>query len=949
MAKAEGKGRVYLIDGSGYIFRAYHALPPLTRKSDGTPVGAVSGFCNMLNKLVDDITAEEGTGHMAVIFDTARKTFRNEFYADYKAHRPPAPEDLIPQFPLFREATKAFNVATWEMDGYEADDLIATYARMAREDGYEVVIVSSDKDLMQLVGEGVSMLDPMKQRRIGPDEVFEKFGVGPERVIDVQALAGDSADNVPGVPGIGVKTAALLINEYGDLDAVLERAGEIKQNKRRENLIEFADLARVSRELVTLKQDVPVEDGIDAMALKAADPEALFTFLAVMEFTKLAQRLKSRYGDIEIDLPETPKTAGGPAAQDAPGTTRAPDPADSSYVAVQTLEDLKDWVARACKVGYVAVDTETTGLDAMQVDLVGISLAVTAGEACYIPLAHTVGGATGVAQGSFDLGGPAEETPDAPDQIPMEEALAVLRPMLADPGVLKIGQNIKYDAHILARYGVAVQPIDDTMLLSFVLDAGEHGHGMDTLSKLHLDITPVPFKDVVGTGKKQLTFDQVPLEEAVRYAAEDADITLRLHQVLKPRLAQDHMVTVYETLERPLSAILLQMEQAGIKVDATALSRLSNDFAAQLVGLEGEIHTLAGREFNVASPKQLGEILFDDMGLPGGKKSSKTGAWSTDSDVLDGLAAEGHELPVKILAWRHFAKLKSTYTDALQDYINPQTGRVHTSYAMAGAATGRLASKDPNLQNIPIRTEEGRKIREAFVATKGHKLLAADYSQIELRLLAHVADMDSLRQAFKDGVDIHALTASQVFGIPVEDIDAETRRRAKAINFGIVYGISPFGLARQLGIGQREAKEYIETYFDQYPGIRAYMEDTKAFCRDHEYVETIFGRRCHLAGINDKNGAKRAFNERAAINAPLQGAAADIIKRAMIRMPAALEAARLNAVMMLQVHDELLFEVPEAEVEETIKVVKRVMESAAHLSVPLIVDCGVGDNWGEAH
>ncbi|MBT4020169.1 MAG: DNA polymerase I [Alphaproteobacteria bacterium] len=941
------KGRVYLVDGSGYIFRAYYALPPLTRKHDGTPVGAVSGFCNMLNKLVDDITAEEDSGHMAVIFDTARKTFRSDFYPEYKAHRPPAPEDLIPQFPLFREATKAFNVATWEMDGFEADDLIATYARMAREEGYEVVIVSSDKDLMQMVSDGITMLDPMKQRRIGPDEVLEKFGVGPDRVIDVQALAGDSADNVPGVPGIGLKTAALLINEYGDLDAVLDRAGEIKQNKRRENLIEFADQARISRDLVTLKQDVPVEDGIDAMVLRAPDPVELFTFLAFNEFDKLAQRLKSRYGDLDVELPEIAAPQSSDAA--VPQAEKAPAPADSNYVAVQTVDDLKDWVARAYETGYVAVDTETTGLDAMQVDLVGVSLSVKAGEACYIPLAHTVGGAAGVAQGSFDLGEPAEDMPDAPDQINIDEALVILKPMLEDPAVLKIGQNIKYDAMILSRHGVAIRPMDDTMLLSFVLDAGSHGHGMDALSKLHLDIVPVPFKEVVGTGKKQITFDQVPLDEAVRYAAEDADITLRLHQVLKPRLAQDKMVTVYETMERPLSPVLLQMEMAGVKVDAKVLSDLSTDFARRMVDLEAEIHQLAGREFNIASPKQLGEILFDEMGLPGGKKSSKTGAWSTDADVLDGLASDGYELPVKILAWRHYAKLKSTYTDALQESINPDTGRVHTSYAMAGAATGRLASTDPNLQNIPVRTEEGRKIREAFVAKEGHKLLAADYSQIELRLLAHVADMDSLRQAFKDGVDIHALTASQVFGIPVDDIDGETRRRAKAINFGIVYGISPFGLARQLGIGQRDAKAYIETYFEQYPGIRAYMEDTKAFCREHGYVETIFGRRCHLEGINDKNGAKRAFNERAAINAPLQGAAADVIKRAMIRVPGALDKANLKATMMLQVHDELLFEVPEAEVEQTTKVVKQVMESAAHLSVPLIVDCGVGDNWGEAH
>jgi len=937
--------RIYLVDGSGYIFRAYHALPPLTRKSDGAPVGAVSGFCNMLHKLLEDVRAEDGAGHLAVIFDTARKTFRSDIYPEYKAHRPPPPEDLVPQFSMIRDAVRAFNVPMYEMQGFEADDIIATYARRAKAEGYDVVIVSSDKDLMQLVDENITMLDPMKQRRIGPDEVREKFGVGPDRVIDVQALAGDSSDNVPGVPGIGVKTAAQLIEEYGDLDGLLEHAGEIKQPKRREKLIENADLARISRDLVTLRDDVPLEDGIDELAMRDLEPGPLFQFMGEMEFTTLTKRLAALFGD----APEA-EAALQAAPSAAPKEAPAPDTAD--YVAVQTLAELKTWIDAARAAGFVAVDTETTSLDGMQAELVGVSLAVEAGKACYIPLAHR-GAAAEPAQGAFDLGDGGDDdvdaAEDAPDQIPLKKALAALKPLLEDPGVLKIGQNLKYDALVLSRYGVGITPTDDTMLLSFVLDAGSHGHGMDALSKLHLDITPVPFKEVAGSGKSQVTFDRVPLDDAVRYAAEDADITLRLHQALKPRLVQERMVAVYETLERPLAPVLVGMERAGIKVEAKALANLSDEFAGRMAELESEIHKLAGREFNIASPKQLGEILFDDMGLEGGRKSAKTGAWSTDADVLDKLAGEGHELPVKVLDWRHFSKLKSTYTDALQTQINPETKRVHTSYAMAGAATGRLASTDPNLQNIPIRTEEGRKIRAAFVAEKGCKLLSADYSQIELRLLAHVANMDSLRQAFHDGVDIHALTASQVFGVPIEGMDGETRRRAKAINFGIVYGISAFGLANQLSIGRAEAAEYIVAYFKQYPGIQDYMEDTKEFCRKHGYVETVFGRRCHLPGINDKNQQKRGFSERAAINAPLQGAAADIIKRAMIRMPDALTKAKLKATMMLQVHDELLFEVPEKELDKTIDVVRGVMEGAAHLSVPLVVDCGVGDDWGAAH
>jgi DNA polymerase-1 len=954
-APGEAPKRVYLVDGSGYIFRAYFQAQNqkgFTRSTDGAPTGAALLFSTMLYKLLEDVAQESDIGHLAVIFDTARKTFRNDIYGDYKAHRPPPPDDLIPQFEMIRDAVRAFNVPTFEMAGFEADDLIATYARLAREAGFEVMIISSDKDLMQLVGDGVTMLDPMKQRRIGPDEVMEKFGVAPDRVIDVQALAGDSSDNVPGVPGIGVKTAALLINEYGDLDGLLERAGEIKQNKRRENLIEFADLARVSRDLVTLRDDAPVEfgEGMDTLLLRDPVAEDLMAFLGEMEFSRLAQRAADRYGGVVVEVPAEATTEIAASPGGASAGAPAPAPEDSNYTAVQTMAELEDWIARARRAGFVAVDTETTSLDAMRADLVGVSLAVKPGEACYIPLGHT-GPATQAAQGAFDLGDGAaeEETAAAPDQIPLKKALAALKPLLEDPGVLKIGQNLKYDALVLSRYDVGIRPMDDTMLLSFVLDAGSHGHGMDALSELHLSVTPVPFKEVAGSGKSQITFDQVPLEEAVRYAAEDADITLRLHQTLKPRLAAEHMVTVYETLERPLAPVLVAMERAGVEVDARVLADLSEDFAKQMADLEIEIHKLAGHDFNIASPKQLGEVLFDEMGLGGGKKSGKTGAWSTHADVLEKLAGEGEALPARVLDWRHFSKLKSTYTDALQHQINPDTGRVHTSYAMAGAATGRLASTDPNLQNIPIRTEDGRKIRTAFVAAKGCKLLAADYSQIELRLLAHVADMDSLRDAFKKGTDIHALTASQVFGVPLDGMDGETRRRAKAINFGIVYGISAFGLANQLNIGRAEAAAYIVEYFKQYPGIQDYMENTKDFCRRNGYVETIFGRRCHLPGINDRNQAKRGFNERAAINAPLQGAAADIIKRAMIRMPAALEKAGLKAAMLLQVHDELLFEVPDAELEATEAVVREVMKNAAHLSVPLTVDVGIGGDWGAAH
>ncbi|MBT3906392.1 MAG: DNA polymerase I [Rhodospirillaceae bacterium] len=919
---ASNPKHVFLIDGSGFLFRAYHGLPPMTR-ADGTPVNAVFGFTKMLMKLVEDTDAD----HIAVVFDRARKTFRNEIYGEYKAHRPPPPDDLIPQFALVREATRALNIAEVGMEGYEADDLIATYARQAREIGAEVTIVSSDKDLMQLVGDGVTMLDAMKNKTIGPDQVMEKFGVGPDRVIDVQALAGDSSDNVPGVAGIGVKTAALLINEYGDLDQVLARAEEVKQPKRRQSLLDQADLARVSRELVTLMQDVPVEMPLSDFAAKDIEPETLIKFLEAQNFKSMVTTIKSRFG-----------VEG--AAEDVVEA-----PVESRYELVQTVAALEAWVARATEAGWVAVDTETTSLNSMRAELVGVSLSIDPGHACYIPLAHK----QALEQGTLDLGGEGSGDGDeALEQIPVDQALAILKPMLEDPATLKIGQNIKYDMQIFAKVGVFIAPVDDTMVLSYVLEGGMHGHGMDELAQLHLDRTTVKFKEVVGSGKSQITFDYVPLEKALDYAAEDADITAQLHRAMKSRLATEHMTTVYETLERPLIPVLEAMERTGICVDAKELKRLSDDFAVRAADLEVEIHKLAGREFNVGSPKQLGEILFDEMSLPGGKKG-KTGAYATGVDVLEKLAAEGHDLPVRVLEWRQLSKLKSTYTDSLIKQVNPDTGRVHTSYGMAGASTGRLSSNDPNLQNIPIRTEEGRKIRCAFVPEKGFRLLSADYSQIELRLLAHVAEIESLKDAFHEGLDIHAMTASQVFGVPLEGMDPMVRRQAKAINFGIIYGISAFGLARQLDISNGEAKDYIDAYFERYPGIKDYMESAKKQAREDGFVRTLFGRKIHIKSINEKNPMRKNFGERAAINAPIQGGAADIIKRAMIRVPGVLDREGLNARMLLQVHDELIFEVPNAETDATIVAVKQVMESAAELDVPLVVDTGIGDNWDEAH
>lgn len=921
-----GDNHVYLVDGSGFIFRAFHALPPMNRP-DGTPTNAVFGFTNMLLKLIEDLEAD----HLAVIFDTSRKTFRSEFYPEYKAQRPPPPDELIPQFDIIRKAVTAFNVTTVEMHGFEADDLIATYAKQAHARGMKVTVVSSDKDLMQLVRPGIEMYDPMRNRIIGFAEVVEKFGVGPDKVVEVQALAGDSVDNVPGVPGIGVKTAAQLIIEYGDLDTLLERAGEIKQPKRRENLIEHAEMARVSRRLVQLRDDVDVPTSIDDMAVRDADNDTVLAFLKEQGFRRLIARFEA-------------EGSGGEDGEEAPADQGQ---IDATYELVQDLETLDGWIAEATRLGIVAVDTETTSLNAKSASLVGVSLAVQPGRACYIPLGH------GPEGGQDDLLGGSDA--EIPKQIPMVDALARLKPLLEDASVLKVLHNAKYDALVLtnpANGGIRLGPVDDTMCLSYVLEGGMHGHGMDELARLHFDYETIKFSDVCGKGKAQIPFSQVALDKALDYAAEDADITLRLYRLLRPELVRGAMTTVYETLERPLIQVLVDMESAGIKTDPVALKTMSADFAHRLDDLADEIHKLAGTNFNIGSPKQLGEILFDQMGLPGGKKG-KTGAYATGADVLEGLAAQGHDLPTRVLDWRQLSKLKSTYTDALVESINPGTGRIHTSYSMVGASTGRLSSSDPNLQNIPIRSEEGRKIRGAFIAEPGNVLLSIDYSQIELRLLAHIADIESLKIAFRNGVDIHAQTASEVFGVPIEGMDPIVRRNAKAINFGIIYGISGFGLARQIGSSQGEARDYIEAYFERYPGIRAYMDRTKEQAREQGFVTTLFGRKVHMAGIKDANPARRGFSERAAINAPIQGSAADVIKRAMVRVPPALSAAGLAARMLLQVHDELIFELPEAELEETTALVRQVMEAAAEpavqISVPLVADAGSGGSWAEAH
>ena len=929
---AFGKGcHLHLIDGSAFIFRAYHALPPLTRKSDGLPIGAVSGFCNMLQRYVEGNVGGDVT-HVAVIFDKGSHTFRNDMYDQYKANREAMPEDLRPQMPLTREATRAFNIACEEIEGFEADDIMATLARQAREAGGACTIISSDKDLMQLVGDGVVMMDAMKGNKIIDTEgVQEKFGVSPNRVIDVQALAGDSVDNVPGAPGIGIKTAALLINEYGDLESLLDRAEEIKQPKRRQTLIDNRAQIELSKRLVTLDDMMDLPFTLDDLEVRDPEPDVLLEFLAQMEFRTIVKRISDKLG---VEAPVIEETS----VDAVEGTPEQPDFDAEKYEWVKDATALEAWIDRIYARGYVAVDTETTGLNEMVVDLVGVSLCVEAGEACYIPLTHKGGAAD-------DLFG---DDALAKDQMDFNECLAILKPMLEDDSILKIFQNAKYDCKIFKRLNVDVAPIDDTMLMSYAMNAGTHRHSMDVLSESYLGHTPIPIKPLLGAGKSAITFDRVPVDEAVKYAAEDADITLRLWQLLKPQLHKKQVTSVYETMERPLVPVLAKMEMSGIKVDRDTLSRMSNSFAQKMAGLEDELYELAGGKFNVGSPAQVGEILFEKMGLEGGKKG-KTGKYSTGADILEDLATE-HEFPARVLDWRSLSKLKSTYTDALQTHINAETGRVHTSYSITGANTGRLSSTEPNLQNIPIRTDEGRKIREAFVAEDGKVLVALDYSQIELRILAHVAGIDALKQAFRDGHDIHAMTASEMFNVPLDEMTSDVRRQAKAINFGVIYGISGFGLARNLRIPRAEAQGFIDRYFERFPGIRTYMDDTVAFAKEHNRVETLFGRKIHTPEINAK-GPGAGFAKRAAINAPIQGTAADVIRRAMIRMDDAI--AHLPAKMLLQVHDELVFEVDKDAADDLIAVAKNVMESAANpvvkFDVPLVVDAGIGATWAEAH
>jgi DNA polymerase I len=1000
-----GQGdHVFLIDGSSFVFRAYYQSIRQDQKynyrMDRLPTGAIRLFATKVLQFIRDGAGGFKPTHLAMIFDKTENSFRRDIYPQYKAHRKDPPDELVPQFPLMRATVSAFGMVPIEQSRYEADDIIATYARQAREAGADVLIVSADKDLMQLVEPGVSMYDPAsgqagvagsrEERRFGPDEVKEYFGVGPERVVDVQALAGDSTDNVPGAPGIGLKTAAQLITEYGDLETLLARAGEIKQPKRREALTnpDTVKLIRVSKELVTLDRNVPVETPLDALATPELDGKRLISFCKAMELTTLMRRLSEICGVDVASIEPDPRFVGpaawpggqgvvlldregdapaeggppavappAPAAREPKAAPQGMAPADlaaarakearaaidrTAYKIVRTAAELSAWIARAEDEGVVAIDAKTNSPDPLQGELIGLSLAVKPGEACYIPIGHRTGA---------DL---FEGAGLAPDQIAEAEAIALLKPLLEQPGVLKIGHDLKFDMHVLALRGVRVAPIDDAMLLSYTLDAGATGddHSLDTLSTRFLGHKPMPISEVAGSGRTLIGLARAPIEKACEYGAEQADIALCLRRVLAPRIVAEKMTSVYERLERPLVEVLARMERRGISIDRNILSRMTGEFSQRMAGLEAEISEIVGGPFNPGSPKQLGDILFGQMGLPGGKKTA-TGAWSTTASVLEDLAAEGHQLPARVLEWRQIAKLKSTYTDALPGFVNPSTGRVHTAYALASTTTGRLSSSEPNLQNIPIRTEEGRKIRRAFVAPEGRKLISADYSQIELRLLAHLADIPALKRAFADELDIHAMTASEMFGVPIEGMPSEVRRRAKAINFGIIYGISAFGLANQLSIARNEAGDYIKKYFERFPGIRDYMEATKKIARANGYVTTLFGRKCHYPRINASNPSERAFNERAAINAPLQGTAADIIRRAMVRMDDALTTAGLSAQMLLTVHDELVFEAPDEEIEATLPVVAKVMvdapEPAVRLHVPLKVDARAAQNWDEAH
>ncbi len=988
---------VFLVDGSSFVFRAYFQSirqdAKYNYRSDRLPTGALRLFCTKILQFVRDGAAGVKPTHLGIIFDKSENSFRKDLYPPYKANRSEPPEDLVPQFPLMREAVRAFGMTPIEQDVYEADDLIATYARQAEARGADVLIISADKDLMQLVGPKVAMYDPASgerdERRIGAKEAEEYFGVAPGKIVDVQALAGDSTDNVPGARGIGVKTAAQLINEYGSLEELLARASEIRQPKRRETLTdkESVDLIRLSKKLVTLVEDVQVETPLDDMALAAPDGARLVAFLKAMEFTTITRRVADAF-DVDANLiepqpdlvgegawrardgafaPAAPRPAPVAGAQESASQDSAPQAppqtapgADTpqalataragaqqafdraAYAVIADLAALDRWIAQAQDTGALAVDTETSSLDAMQCDLIGVSMCLAPGRAAYVPIGH-------VKENAGDLFG---EQGLAPGQLALADVLARLKPLLEDPSVLKIAQNAKFDWLVLKQHGIEMAPLADTMLASYALDAGRTGHGMDELSQALLAHKPIAFGEVAGQGKSFIGFARVALDRATEYSAEDADVTLRLWRVLQPRLAAEGMTTVYETLERPMIETLARMERRGVSIDRRILARLSGEFAQDMARLEAEVYELAGETFNIGSPKQIGDILFGKLGLPGARKTA-TGAWSTAAGVLEDLAEEGHELPQRILDWRQLSKLKSTYTDALPSFVNPATQRVHTSYALAATTTGRLSSSDPNLQNIPVRNEAGRKIRRAFVAAPGRKLISADYSQIELRLLAHIADIAQLKTAFADGLDIHAMTASEMFGVPVKDMPADVRRRAKAINFGIIYGISAFGLANQLGIPREEAGAYIKKYFERFPGIRDYMDATRRTARETGFVTTLFGRKCHYPRIAAANPSERAFNERAAINAPIQGSAADIIRRAMVRMDAALAAAGLSAQMLLQVHDELVFEAPDAEADATIAVVRGVMEKAhepaVQLSVPLQVDARAAQNWDEAH
>ena len=924
MSKIQKTDHFYLIDGSGYIFRAYYALPPLTRKSDGLPTGAVSGFCSMLFKLLEDSKSNQNKQkptHFAVIFDSARKTFRNEIYRDYKANRSEAPDDLAPQFEYIRKSVLAFNLPSVELANYEADDLIATYVDQILKKGANVTIVSSDKDLMQLFKKNVRIYDPMKNRFISDEDVQKKFGVDSSKVIDVQALAGDSSDNVPGVPGIGVKTAAELINKYGNLETLLKSANEIKQNKRRETIIENKDKALISKKLVTLKNDAPVDRSLTEFQLKEIDKDKLYKFLREMEFNRLLSSAISAYGEPKLTSEkDIVKTDEKQKAIDR-----------KKYYLITNLDEIDSWIKEAEEVGEVAVDTETSSLDPHQADLIGISLSSKIGKACYIPVGHK-----------------------SKKNIDKDQTLKKLKPLLEDPSIKKIGQNIKFDFIVLFKHGIKITSMEDTMLMSYVLDSGKNRHNMDTLSEIHLNHKPIAFKDLVGTGKKEINFSFVDLEKAKDYAAEDADVTFRLYKKFNKSLKDEKMINIYETFEKPMIKILADMEIEGIKIDNDFLRTLSSKFGKKIEKIQREVYKISKKEFNIASPKQLGEILYNDLKIADLKKTKK-GSFATSASVLEDLAFKGHKFPQLVLDWRQISKLKNTYSDTLPEHINPKTKRIHTSFLLAATTTGRLASSDPNLQNIPIKSEDGKDIRKAFIAEKGLSLISADYNQIEMRILADLADVKELKKAFRNNEDIHSLTASQIFNIGINKVNEDQRRKAKAINFGIIYGISQYGLAKQINVSNQDAEEFLNAYFAKFPEIKLYMDKTIKFCRKSGYVNNIFGRKSHFININDKNYNVRNFQERAAINAPIQGSASEIMRLAMIRLDKRLkEQKNKKTKMLLQIHDELIFETSKEEVKRISKIIieemSSVVKSEHHsFSIPLTVDLNIGDNWGELH